>query len=149
MSSITQLGSKTALPNSPEEAKLEYFTNPNPGLDYVVRFCCPEFTSLCPVTSQPDYATFYIDYIPNVKMVESKSLKLYLGSFRNHGAFHESCTMTIATKLKEVLEPKWLRISGFWYPRGGISIDIFYQTGQQPKDVWVPYPNIQPLKGRS
>ena len=126
---LTQLGGKTVLPDSPEAAVLEAVANPHGEVDYAVRFTCPEFTSLCPLTGQPDFAHLVIDYVPGSKLVESKSLKLYLGSFRNHGAFHEACTVDIARRLVAEIAPKWLRIAGYWYPRGGIPIDVFYQTG--------------------
>ncbi|MCD6035163.1 MAG: cyclohydrolase [Rickettsiales bacterium] len=145
---ITQLGQQTPLPNSPEEAVLEAIPNPHPGTNYVVRFTCPEFTSICPVTGQPDFAHIVIDYIPNKFLVESKSLKLYLGSFRNHGAFHETCTVDIAKRLEKELKPTWLRIAGYWYPRGGIPIDIFYQTGAAPTSVWIPETGVAPYRGR-
>ena len=93
----------------------------------------PEFTSLCPVTGQPDFAHLVIDYVPGDWLVELKSLKLYLDSFRNHGAFHEDCTVAIGKRLAALLEPKWLRIGGYWYPRGGIPIDVFWQTGKLPR----------------
>src|SRR5574343_1341002 len=124
---LTLLGGQTSIPTSPDEAKLEAVTNPKIGIDYAIRFSCPEFTSLCPVTGQPDFAHIIIDYVPNKLIVESKSLKLFLCSFRNHGAFHEDCTVTIAQKIIKASKPKWLRIGGYWYPRGGIPIDIFYQ----------------------
>ena len=145
---LTQLGSDTALPNSPDEAVLEKVPNPHPGMKYVVRFTCPEFTSICPVTGQPDFAHIIIDYIPESYIVESKSLKLFMSSFRNHGAFHEDCTMTIAKRLIELLKPTWLRIGGYWYPRGGIPIDIFYQTAEPPKDVWIEEQKAEPYRGR-
>jgi len=113
-----------------------------------VRFTCPEFTSLCPVTGQPDFAHLVIDYVPEATILESKSLKLYLGAFRNHGAFHEDCTVTIARKLVGTLTPIWLRIGGYWYPRGGIPIDIFYQTGEPPAGLWLPDPGVAPYRGR-
>ncbi len=145
---LKQLGSETNLPSNPDEAILEKVENPNYGDDYMVRFTCPEFTSLCPMTSQPDFAHLVIDYVPNKYLVESKSLKLYLFSFRNHGAFHESCTVDIAKKLVELLAPKWLRIGGYWYPRGGIPIDVFYQTGEPPKNVWIKEQDVPSYRGR-
>ncbi len=145
---LTQLGSHTPLPTNPEDAKLERVSNPHPGARYLVRFTCPEFTSLCPITGQPDFAHLMIDYVPNDFLVESKSLKLYLHSFRNHGDFHEACTIRIAKKLEEFLKPMWLRIGGYWYPRGGIPIDIFYQTGDVPKGIWVPDQGVPPYRGR-
>ena len=146
--SLTQLGAMTPLPASPEEARLERIPNPHPGTNYLARFTAPEFTSLCPVTGQPDFAHIVIDYVPGDWLVESKSLKLYLGAFRNHGAFHEACTIDIAKRLVETLEPKWLRIAGYWYPRGGIPIDVFWQTGDTPAGVWVPETGVPPYRGR-
>jgi 7-cyano-7-deazaguanine reductase len=146
--SLTQLGAHTSLPVSPEEATLERIPNPHPGMPYVVRFTCPEFTSICPVTGQPDFAHIVIDYIPDAWLVESKSLKLYMGSFRNHGAFHETCTVDIAKRLIDTLKPTWLRIGGYWYPRGGIPIDIFYQTGDTPEGVFVPEQGVPGYRGR-
>ncbi|MEP0070337.1 preQ(1) synthase [Pyruvatibacter sp.] len=144
----TQLGQQTTLPASPEDAELERVANPHPGTDYVARFTAPEFTSLCPVTGQPDFAHIVIDYVPGEWLVESKSLKLYLGSFRNHGAFHEDCTIAIAKRLVDLLEPKWLRIGGYWYPRGGIPIDVFWQTGDVPQGVWLPDQGVPAYRGR-
>ncbi len=147
-SKLTQLGGDTELPNSPEAANLESVPNPQAGLDYVVRFSAPEFTSLCPITGQPDFAHLVIDYIPDGLLVESKSLKLFLGSFRNHGAFHEDCTVSIARRLIDEIKPKWLRIGGYWYPRGGIPIDVFYQTGEPPKGVYLPEQGVANYRGR-
>jgi 7-cyano-7-deazaguanine reductase len=113
-----------------------------------VRFTCPEFTTLCPITGQPDFAHFVIDYAPEALIVESKSLKLFLGSFRNQASFHEDCTLTIARRLAEAANPKWLRIGGYWYPRGGIPIDVFYQTGEPPAGLWLPDPGVAPYRGR-
>ncbi|MEE2773909.1 MAG: preQ(1) synthase [Pseudomonadota bacterium] len=145
---LTMLGSKTLAPKSPEEAVLEKVPNPQNDLQFNVRFTVPEFTSLCPITDQPDFAHLVIDYIPNQWLVESKSLKLYMTSFRNHGSFHEDCTLSIARRLVETLEPTWLRVGGYWYPRGGIPIDIFYQTGEPPKDIWIPDQGVPPYRGR-
>ena len=145
---LTQLGGKTELPNSPEEAVLEKVPNPQAGTDYAVRFTAPEFTSLCPMTGQPDFAHIVLDFVPGDWLVESKSLKLFLGSFRNHGAFHEDCTTAVATRLVEAASPKWLRIGGYWYPRGGIPIDVFYQTGEAPEGVWIPDQGVAPYRGR-
>jgi 7-cyano-7-deazaguanine reductase len=145
---LTQLGHSTALPQSPEEAVLETVPNPHTGRLYVVRFTCPEFTSLCPITGQPDFAHLVIDYVPQATILESKSLKLFLGAFRNHGAFHEDCTLTIARRLIDTLAPVWLRIGGYWYPRGGIPIDVFYQTGEPPAGLWLPEPGVPPYRGR-
>jgi len=145
---LTQLGRRTRLPASPEKATLECVPNPHPGVLYAVRFTCPEFTALCPLTGQPDFAHIVIDYVPQDSLVESKSLKLFLGSFRNHGAFHEDCTLTIASRLIATLTPKWLRIGGYWYPRGGIPIDVFYQTGEQPDGLYLPDAGVAPYRGR-
>ena len=145
---LTQLGRPAAIPASPEDATLETFANPNVGADFLVRFTCPEFTCLCPITGQPDFAHFVIDYVPAKLCVESKSLKLFLASWRNTGAFHESTTMTIAQRLITATAPKWLRVSGFWYPRGGIPIDVFFQTGAPPDGVHVPPPAVEPYRGR-
>jgi 7-cyano-7-deazaguanine reductase len=117
-------------------------------VDYVIRFTCPEFTSICPVTGQPDFAHLVIDYVPNASIIESKSLKLFMTSFRNHGAFHEDCTVSIAKRLIKEAKPKWLRIGGYWYPRGGIPIDVFYQYGKLPTGMWVPDTGVVPYKGR-
>jgi 7-cyano-7-deazaguanine reductase len=147
-SGLTQLGQKTEQPASPETAVLEKVPNPEPGTAYLVRFTAPEFTSLCPLTGQPDFAHLVIDYVPGPFLVESKSLKLYLASFRNHGAFHEACTVGIAKRLIAEIQPQWLRIGGYWYPRGGIPIDVFYQTGEAPKGVWIPDQGVEPYRGR-
>ena len=135
---LDQLGQNTNQPQSPEEAQLERVPNPHAGTLYLTRFVAPEFTSLCPMTGQPDFAHLVIDYVPGDWLVESKSLKLFLGSFRNHGAFHEDCTVAIARRLVDLLDPAWLRIGGYWYPRGGIPIDIFWQSGEPPKGLWIP-----------
>lgn len=145
---LTQLGGQSKLPASPDEATLEYVPNPHPDTQYLTRFTIAEFTSLCPVTGQPDFAHLVIDYIPNKLLVESKSLKLYLSSFRNHGAFHEACTVDIAKRLIKELEPIWLRIGGYWYPRGGIPIDIFYQSSNPPTEVWIPEQGVSAYRGR-
>ncbi len=147
-SDLKQLGSATVLPENPETAELERVPNPQAGTPYCVRFTAPEFTSLCPMTGQPDFAHLVIDYVPNDWLVESKSLKLYLGSFRNHGAFHEDCTVSIAKRLVDLLDPEWLRIGGYWYPRGGIPIDVFYQTGAAPENVWIPDQGVPTYRGR-
>ena len=147
-SSLTQLGTLTPLPATPEEAVLERVPNPHPGTLYMVRFTAPEFTSLCPITGQPDFAHLMIDYVPDGWLVESKSLKLYLSAFRNHGAFHEACTIAIAKRLEQELVPKRLRIGGYWYPRGGIPIDVFYQSGPAPEGVWIPPQEVAPYRGR-
>lgn len=145
---LTQLGGDNTIPNSPEEAVLERAPNPNAGTSYVVRFTVPEFTSLCPITGQPDFAHLVIDYIPGGWLVESKSLKLYLTSFRNHGGFHEACTVSIGQRLIETIMPEWLRIGGYWYPRGGIPIDVFFQQGKIPDGAWVPEQQVAGYRGR-
>src|SRR5579875_674064 len=145
---LSHLGRSSPLPASPEEATLDYVPNPRPGRPYLVRFTAPEFTSLCRVTGQPDFAHLVIDYAPGDWLIESKSLKLYLASFRNHGAFHEDCTVMIGRKLAEVAEPRWLRIGGYWYPRGGIPIDVFWQTGPAPDGLWLPDQGVPPYAGR-
>ena len=145
---LTQLGQHTERPASPEAAVLERVPNPAPGQNYNVRFTCPEFTSLCPLTGQPDFAHIVIDFIPRGWLVESKSLKLVLGSYRNHGAFHEACTMEIAARLVALLDPVWLRIGAYWYPRGGIPIDVFWQTGVPPEGAWIPPQDVPGYRGR-
>lgn len=148
VSGLTQLGQAVEAPTTPETAILERVPNGNAGTDYVVRFTAPEFTSLCPMTGQPDFAHIVIDYIPGDWLVESKSLKLFLFSFRNHGAFHEDCSVYIAKRIIDLLDPKWLRIGAYWYPRGGIPIDVFWQTGEPPKGVWLPEQGVATYRGR-
>ncbi|MEI2385361.1 preQ(1) synthase [Breoghania sp. JC706] len=143
------LGRPTEIPADPESAVIDRVPNPHADTDYVTRFVCPEFTSLCPVTGQPDFAHIVIDYVPDQWLVESKSLKLFLTSFRNHGAFHEDCTVSIGRRLVERLAPRWLRIGGYWYPRGGIPIDVFWQTGETPAGIWIPDQGVPPYRGRS
>jgi 7-cyano-7-deazaguanine reductase len=145
---VTQLGRSTAIPADPDSAVLERVPNPQADTLYVARFVCPEFTSLCPVTAQPDFGHLVIDYVPGKWLVESKSLKLYLQSFRNHGAFHEDCTVGIGRRIAELLTPHYLRIGGYWYPRGGIPIDVFWQSGDVPKGVWLPDQGVAPYRGR-
>ena len=145
---LKQLGAKTPLPKSPEEARLERVGNPHQDTVYVARFSCPEFTCLCPITGQPDFAHLVIDYAPLKWLLESKSLKLYLASFRNTGAFHEDATITIGKRIVELIEPAWLRIGGYWYPRGGIPIDVFWQHGTPPEGVWLPDQGVAPYRGR-
>jgi 7-cyano-7-deazaguanine reductase len=145
---LTQLGHAARIPASPDEAVLERVPNPRTDAQYLVRFTCPEFTSLCPMTGQPDFAHLVIDYVPGEWIVESKSLKLFLASFRNHGAFHEACTMEVARRLVDTLSPVWLRIGGYWYPRGGMPIDVFWQTGAPPAGVWLPDQGVAPYRGR-
>jgi len=145
---LTQLGGRTETPASPEEAVLERVANAQSDADFVARFTCPEFTTLCPVTGQPDFAVLVIDYVPDAWILESKSLKLYLQSFRNHGTFHEDCTVTIGRRLAAEIAPRWLRIGGYWYPRGGIPIDVFWQSGPPPEGVWLPEPAVPPYRAR-
>ena len=145
---LRQLGRATEMPASPEAAVLETVPNPQAGSLFLARFTAPEFTTLCPVTGQPDFAHLVIDYAPAKKLVESKSLKLFLSSFRDHGAFHEDCTLMIAHRMIAAAKPHWLRIAGYWYPRGGIPIDVFYQTGEPPKGLWVPDAGVAPYRGR-
>jgi 7-cyano-7-deazaguanine reductase len=145
---LTQLGRQVDAPASPDAAVLERVANPQGGTLYLARFTAPEFTSLCPVTGQPDFARLVIDYAPAAWLIESKSLKLYLGAFRNHGGFHEDVTLTIAKRIVAVAEPTWLRIGGYWYPRGGIPIDVFWQTGAPPEGLWLPDQGIEAYRGR-
>src|ERR1700760_3923842 len=136
--SSLQLGRAVEWPESPEKAQIDRVPNPQMDTNYMVRFTAPEFTSLCPLTGQPDFAHLMIDYIPDEWIVESKSFKILMGSYRNHGAFHEACTMEIASRLMAAIDPLWLRIGAYWYPRGGIPIDVFWQSGRHPEDVWIP-----------
>ena len=147
-SGLTQLGQCAAIPASPDRAVLERVDSPAKDKRYVVRFTCPEFTSLCPLAGQPDFAHMVIDYVPDAWIVESKSLKLFLNSFRNFGTFHEACTMLIAERLMGLLNPVWLRIGGYWYPRGGIPIDVFWQSGPSPDGVWIPAQGVAAYRGR-
>lgn len=145
---LVSLGKNVSIPDSPEKYILEKVNNPHLDVDYNIRFTCPEFTSICPITSQPDFAHIVIDYVPGEFIVESKSLKLFLFSFRNHGSFHEDCTVFIAKKIIDSIKPKWLRIAGYWYPRGGIPIDVFYATSTQPEKVWIPDQLVPTYRGR-
>ena len=147
-SALTQLGRAAAIAASPEDAVLERVPNPHADTNYVARFTAPEFTSLCPVTGQPDFAHLVIDYVPGDHLVESKSLKLFLGSFRNHAAFHEDCTVGIGERLFAEMHPRWLRIGGYWYPRGGIPIDVFWQSGAPPAELWLPDQGVASYRGR-
>jgi 7-cyano-7-deazaguanine reductase len=146
---LKQLGDRAPLPATPDEAQLERVPNPHPDTVYVARFTAPEFTTLCPVTGQPDFAQLVIDYVPDAWLLESKSLKLYLGSFRNHAAFHEDCTIRIGLDITRLVRPKWLRIGGYWFPRGGIPIDVFWQTGEPPKGIWLVDQGVAPYRGRA
>lgn len=143
------LGQETKYQLDKIDAKiLQSVDNPHLNTLYSIRFSCPEFTSICPITGQPDFAHLVIDYVPGKKIVESKALKLYLFSYRNHGAFHEDCTVQIAKDIIACIKPKWLRIGGYWYPRGGIPIDIFFQTATPPKDLWLPNQEIPTYRAR-
>ncbi len=142
------LGQSSELPVSHEAAVLDYVPNPRAGELYLVRFAAPEFTSLCTVTGQPDFAHLVIDYAPRDTIVESKSLKLFLGAFRNHAGFHEDCTVGIGRRLFDEMQPQWLRIGGYWYPRGGIPIDVFWQSGPPPAGLWLPDQGVAPYRGR-
>ncbi len=148
MKEFESLGKKSEIPNDPEKFKLESIINPHTSLDYVIRLSSPEFTSICPITSQPDFGNIIVDYVPDKKIIESKSYKLFLFSFRNFGGFHEDCTIKIAKKIIKSINPKWLRIGGFWNPRGGIPIDIFFQTNNPPENIWIKEYDIIPYKGR-
>jgi 7-cyano-7-deazaguanine reductase len=145
---LTLLGREAQAPASPDAARLERVPNPEPGATYLVRFTCPEFTSLCPVTGQPDFAHLVIDYAPAAWLLESKSLKLFLASFRDHAGFHEACTLLVGQRIVGAVEPRWLRIGGYWYPRGGIPIDVFWQTAEPPAGLWLPDQGVPPYRGR-
>ena len=142
------LGEKSNYSSSPDEFVLDKVKNPHPKSNYSIRFSCPEFTSICPITGQPDFGCLILDYIPNRFILESKSFKLFIFSFRNYGGFHEDCTIKVAKKIVEYIRPKWIRVSGFWNPRGGIPIDVFYQTGKLPKNVHIEKLKIKPYTGR-
>ncbi len=145
---FAHLGRASKVPDAPDAKTLDRAPNPHDDADFVVRFVTPEFTSICPMTGQPDFAHLVIDYVPDKWIVESKSLKLYLMSFRNHGAFHEDCTVRIGKDLVATLKPRWLRIGGYWYPRGGIPIDVFWQSGKPPAAIWIPDQGVAPYRGR-
>ncbi len=142
------LGKQSTIASSPDKAVLDRVPNPHLGTDYVVRFVAPEFTSICPITGQPDFAHIVMDYVPGKWLLESKALKLYLASFRNHGAFHEDCIVEIGKRIADFIKPRFMRIGGYWYPRGGIPIDVFWQTGRMPKDIWLPDQGVAPYRGR-
>ncbi len=148
MLDLKALGGAGTIPEAPDPGVLERVTNPQAGSDYLVRFTIPEFTSICPVTGQPDFAHLVLDYVPGDWIVESKSLKLYLFGFRNHGAFHEDCTVRIGKDVDKLLATKWLRIGGYWYPRGGIPIDVFWQNGPPPAGLWLPEQGVPTYRGR-
>jgi 7-cyano-7-deazaguanine reductase len=145
---LTQLGHAVRQPASPDKAKLESVPNPHPDENYLIRFTAPEFTTLCPITGQPDFAHFVMDYVPGNTLLESKSFKLFLSSFRNQAGFHEDTTLAIAKRVAGAIKPRYLRIAGYWYPRGGIPIDIFWQTGKLPPSLWLPDPGVSPYRGR-
>jgi 7-cyano-7-deazaguanine reductase len=146
--SLTYLGRPTPAPTTPDQAVLDRVPNPHSDMAYAVRFSAPEFTVLCAVTAQPDFAHFIIDYVPRAWLIESKSLKFYLGSFRNHRGFHEECTIAIGKRIATVLEPAYLRIGGYWHPRGGIPINVFWETGTLPTNVWLPDQGSATYRGR-
>ena len=145
---LRALGQAGGIPESPEAAVLDRVANTARDVPYLVRFTCPEFTAICPVTGQPDFAHFVIDYVPDRWLVESKSLKLFFASFRNTGIFHEDCSVGIARRLQREIKPRWLRLAGYWYPRGGMPIDVYYQTGSPPAGLWLPDPGVAPYRGR-
>lgn len=145
---LRQLGSEVPVPNSPAEAELERVANPHADTAYVARFTAPEFTCLCPVTGQPDFAHLVVDYAPGEWLLESKSFKLFLASFRNASAFHEDATIMVGKRIVDMIEPPWLRIGGYWFPRGGIPIDVYWQHGTPPKGVWIPDQGVAPYRGR-
>ena len=128
---LVSLGKKTEYRQDYAPEVLETFANRHPDNDYWVRFNCPEFTTLCPITGQPDFAEIRISYIPDKRMVESKSLKLYLFSFRNHGDFHEDCVNVIMKDLIKLMDPKYIEVLGLFTPRGGISIYPYANYGRK------------------
>ena len=146
--SLTQLGHQVDTPDSPEAAVIERVPNVHSDTPYVARFACPEFTSICLVTGQPDFAHLVIDYVPKEWLLESKSLKLFLQAHRNYRSFHEACTVGIGKRLVQVIEPHYLRIGAYWYPRGGMPIDVFFQAGEVPNGVWLPDQGVAPYRGR-
>ena len=143
-----KLGKVSDVSLTPNKDVLEKHTNPHIDTKYCVRFTCPEFTSICPITSQPDFARLKLLFLQKKYIVESKSLKLYLLGYRNHGAFHEDCTITIGKHLINLFKPHWFRISGIWYPRGGIPIDIFWQSKNKPTNMVIPELVCSLYKGR-
>jgi 7-cyano-7-deazaguanine reductase len=145
---LRHLGKLSVIPPSPSQDVLDRVPNPHSDTNFLARFTAPEFTVLCPITGQPDFAHLVVDYVPGKWLLESKSFKLYLASFRNHSGFHEDCTVAIGKSLSAVLKPKWLRIGGYWYPRGGMPIDVFWQTGKLPAGTWVPEQGVAPYRGR-
>jgi 7-cyano-7-deazaguanine reductase len=145
---MKHLGKQSEQPTSPNIKILDKVKNNNVGSSYVIRLTQPEFTCLCPITGQPDFAHIVIDYIPNKWIVESKSLKLFFNSYRDSKSFHENTTMEIVESINKLLNPVWIRIGGYWYPRGGIPIDIFWQNKIPPKKAWVPDQEVTPYRGR-
>ena len=146
---LKQLGKVVDIPARPEDALLDTFPNQTPTLDYVIRLTAPELTTLCPITGQPDFATLLIDYVPGEKLVESKSFKLFLESFRNFGIFNEDCTTYIHGRLKEALQPKYLKVTGLWSARGGITIDVVIESGSLPANcVALPLDRVAYRGGR-
>ena len=145
---LKQLGNKVSIGKDPKKIILEKLNNPHNKEKYVIRFSIPEFTSLCPITGQPDFAKIYIDYVPKNWIVESKSLKLYIQSYRNVGIFHEDVIVSIGKKLLKEIRPIWIRIGGYFYPRGGIPIDVFWQSGKTPAFLWIPDQNVNIYSGR-
>ncbi len=143
---LTQLGNKTPIPNSPEEAVLEFI--PFVEAPIAVRFQVPEFVSQCPITGAPDFARIVIDYVPRSRLLESKSLKLWMNSYRNHGAFHEQIATSIGNRLWSEAVPIWLRVAALFNARGGIPIDVFYTRGEKPVSLYVPDVDLNPFRGR-
>jgi 7-cyano-7-deazaguanine reductase len=143
-----QLGRSVKLPASPEEAVLDAVPNPHTDSDYLVRFTAPEFTTLCPITGQPDFAHFVIDYAPAERSWRSKSLKLFLHSFRNASGFHEGHDREDRQAYTASDQAEIIRVAGLLVSRGGMPIDVFWQTGKLPSGVWLPETGVQPYRGR-
>ena len=146
MKKQTVLGRSVKPIISPIGYKFDNIKNNNKDTDYNIRITVSEFTSICPVTNQPDFASLVIDYVPKLLIVESKSFKLYIQSFRNYGIFHEDATLMIGKSLKKSLKPKWIRVLGYFAPRGGIPIDIFWQSTIPPKNIYLPSVNNELFK---
>ena len=140
------LGKNTIIPNSPNGFKFDLIKNLNKKFKYSVRFSVSEFTSICPVTMQPDFGILIIDYVPKNWLVESKSLKTYIQSYRNHGVFHEEAVMKIGEDLFKSMRPVWFRIAGYFAPRGGIPIDVFWQSSKKPTNIEIP--DLKNLEGK-
>tara|TARA_Y100001968_G_scaffold331473_1_gene386277 strand:- start:1391 stop:1846 length:456 start_codon:yes stop_codon:yes gene_type:complete len=132
------LGKNTKIPNSPIGFKFDLIKNRNRKFIFNVRLTITEFTSICPVTTQPDFGILFIDYVPKSSLVESKSLKTYIHSYRNYGIFHEDVVIKIGTDIFNSIRPIWFRIAGYFAPRGGIPIDVFWQSGKKPINVVIP-----------